>query len=69
MRKKYRVTGSVMKFGVCIGKKTKETVAENVSKAKNNAMYQVKKDLNLGNSTRLSWGGDVVVTDLGGAYY
>ncbi len=64
MKRRYRVSGSIMKFGKCIGRKEKETVAESPQKAKNNAIYRVKKDLNLSANTRITWGSDVKVEEL-----
>lgn len=62
---KYRVKGSVMQFGSCIGSVTRETMATTESKAKSNCLAQIKRELNLLYSTNLSWGKDTTVTVIG----
>jgi len=58
---RYQIRGSVMCFGRCIGTVEKETYAVSEAKAKSNALYQVKKSMNLNSASKLTWGKDVVV--------
>ncbi len=62
--KKFRVTGTVMQHGKCMGRVTKETMAISPTKAKSNAMFQVKKSMNLYGNANLSWAKDVTVTEI-----
>ncbi len=60
---RYEVSGSVLRYGSYIGDVTKQTTASSPKKAMSNALAQVKKELNLGYNTKLTWA-TVKVTEI-----